>query len=91
MLMLCYVRSSVAVTIVLVDEETLRRFVVLAREAGMTNGDYVYFTIDMIPGVYRANNFSPGDATNEQFREASMSVYHVRRSVFVLRMCIRGA
>ena len=76
--------TPVVVIVVVVDEETLRRFVMLAHEAGMTNGDYIYFTIDRIPGVNLANSFSPGDATNKQSREAFKSVYRVRGSVFIL-------
>ena len=72
------------VIVAVVEEKILRRFVMLAHEAGMTNGDYIYLTVDMIPGVNRANSFSPGDATNKQSREAFKSVYRVRGSVFIL-------
>ena len=74
--------SVLVVVIVAVEKTTRRRFMLLAREMGMTNGEYVYITVDVLPDERLSRNsnalWSIGDEFDEHAKEAFMSVYHVR-------------
>ena len=73
--------SVLVVVIVAVEKTTRRRFMLLAREMGMTNGEYVYITVDVLPDEQLARNsnalWSIGDQFDEHAKDAFMSVYHV--------------
>ena len=61
-------------------KEDRRRFMLHAHDAGMTNGEYVFYTIDMLPdeevldpeSVWKGN-----DGRDAEAREAFESVFHV--------------
>ena len=64
-------------------KEDRRRFMMKAHDLGMTKGDYVFYTIDMIPdeevlnpeAVWRGN-----DGRDKEAREAFEAVFHVSKS-----------
>jgi len=61
-------------------KEDRRRFMLHAHDVGMTKGDYVFYTIDMLPdedvidaeSVWKANDGRDADA-----KEAFECVFHV--------------
>ena len=73
--------SSVFVVVFLIAPlEDRRRFMLRAHELGMTSGDYVFYTIDMLPDEDNLNPaavWKGNDGRDSEAREAFKSVFHV--------------
>ena len=57
-----------------------RKIMLVAKSLGMTTGDYVFFTIDMLPEeelLNPKNAWFEGDSEDEDARDAFESVFHV--------------
>ena len=76
--------NVVVVVVLAAPKEDRRRFMLQAYDAGMTKGDYVFYTIDMLPdeevidpeSVWKGN-----DGRDAEARDAFESVFHVRNKV----------
>jgi len=76
-----------AVVILAGPKEDRRRFMVHAYDAGMTTGDYVFYTVDMLPDeklidaeyVWKGN-----DGRDAEARKAFEAVFHVSHSSFTV-------
>jgi len=74
----------VTVVVLAAPKEDRRRFMLHAYDAGMTKGDYVFYTIDMLPdeevidpeSVWKGN-----DGRDAEARDAFESVFHVSHTV----------
>lgn len=74
-------------------KEDRRRFMLKAHENGMTTGDYVFYTIDMLPdeeiidpeSVWKGN-----DGKDAAAREAFESVFHVSITLSLLLANLTG-
>jgi len=70
----------VQVVVLAAPKEDRRRFMLHAHDSGMTKGDYVFYTIDMLPdeevidpeSVWKGN-----DGRDAESRDAFESVFHV--------------
>ena len=68
------------VVVLAAPKEDRRRFMLHAHDAGMTNGDYVFYTIDILPdeevmdpeSVWKGN-----DGRDVEAKEAFEAVFHV--------------
>ena len=66
--------------LLIVPKEARRRFMMMAYELGMTKGEYVFYTIEMLP---EENVFDPEDVWASQdgqniiAKEAFEAVFHV--------------
>ena len=61
-------------------KEDRRRFMLMAYDLGMTDGDYVFYTIDMLPDEETLNAdavWKGNDGRDREAREAFESVFHV--------------
>ena len=76
--------NVVIVVVLAAPKEDRRRFMLHAYDAGMTKGDYVFYTIDMLPdeevidpeSVWKGN-----DGRDAEARDAFESVFHVSHAV----------
>jgi len=70
-----------AVVVLIVPKEDRRRFMMKAWEFGMTNGDYVFYTIEMLPEENVLNPedvWASNDGQNDIAQKAFEAVFHVR-------------
>ena len=76
-----------AVIILLVEHLTRRRFMLLAQEAGMTNGEYIFISVNELVDLTAHDPYalwSTGDANDNRAKEAFRSFYEVRsRQLFI--------
>jgi Receptor family ligand binding region len=83
-----YTSIDAAVVVLIVPKEDRRRFMLTAHDLGMTNGDYVFYTIEMLP---EENVLNPeevwvgNDGRDIQAKQAFEAVFHVS-SIFCLRV-----
>jgi len=62
-------------------KEDRRRFMLMAHDLGMTKGEYVFYTIDMLPDdeILNSNSVWKGnDGRDIDAKAAFESVFHVR-------------
>jgi len=74
----------------IVPKEDRRRFMMMAHELGMTNGDYVFYTVEMLPEENVLNPedvWASNDGQNIIAKEAFEAVFHVR-SLQLLEWCL---
>jgi len=70
-----------AVILLIVPKEDRRRFMMKAYELGMTKGEYVFYTIEMLPEENVLNPedvWANDDGQNVVAKEAFEAVFHVR-------------
>ena len=70
-----------AVVLLIVPKEDRRRFMLMAHELEMTKGEYVFFTIEMLPEENVLNPedvWASHDGKNLIAKEAFEAVFHVR-------------
>ena len=78
MLLICFL--SLSVIILVAPKEDRRRFMLMAHELGMTRGDYVFYTVDMLPEENVLNPedvWASNDGRNDDARQAFEAVFHV--------------
>ena len=65
-----------------VPKEDIRRWLLAAYDAGMTNGDFVFYTIELLPqeSVLNPEETWKGDSRNVESKQAFESVFHVSTS-----------
>ena len=71
------------VVMLIVPKEDRRRFMMMAWELGMTKGEYVFYTIKMLPEENVLNPqdvWASNDGQNLIAKEAFEAVFHVRQS-----------
>ena len=69
-----------AVVLVIVPKEARRRFMMMAYELGMTKGEYVFYTMEMLPEENVLNPedvWASNDGQNNIAKEAFEAVFHV--------------
>ena len=69
-----------AVVLLIVPKEDRRRFMMKAWEFGMTNGEYVFYTIEMLPEENVLNPedvWASNDGQNDIAKKAFEAVFHV--------------
>ena len=79
-----------AVIVLISPKEDRRRFMLTAYELGMTNGDYVFFTMEMLPEddlQNSAESWFGGDGRNTEAKLAFESVFHVRIHCTCMYIC----
>jgi len=72
-----------AVVVLTVPKEDRRRFLMMAHELGMTKGDYVFYTMEMLPEedvLDPEDVWASADGQNAIAKQAFEAVFHVRRS-----------
>jgi len=78
---MAYTCCSHAVILLIVPKEDRRRFMMKAYELGMTKGEYVFYTIEMLPEENVLNPedvWASDDGQNVIAKEAFEAVFHVR-------------
>ena len=78
--MIIHVSLSLSVIMLISPKEDRRRFMLEAFDQGMTQGDYVFYTVEMLPeenvinpeDVWKSNDGRDADA-----RQAFEAVFHV--------------
>ena len=71
-----------AVVLLIVPKEDRRRFMMMAWELGMTKGEYVFYTIEMLPEENVLNPqdvWASNDGQNVVAKQAFEAVFHVCR------------
>ena len=74
-----------AVIVLIVPKEDRRRFMMKAWELDMTKGDYVFYTIEMLPEENVLNPedvWASNDGNNLVAKEAFEAVFHVRHGFY---------
>ena len=82
--MIAKTANVVVVVVLAAPKEDRRRFMLHAHEAGMTKGDYVFYTVDMLPDDELINAeavWKGNDGRDAEARDAFESVFHVRNEV----------
>ena len=72
------------VVLLIVPKEDRRRFMMMAWELGMTKGEYVFYTIEMLPEENVLNPedvWASNDGQNVIAKEAFEAVFHVLHNV----------
>eukprot|EP00914_Ancora_sagittata_P029401 GHVO01058150.1.p1 GENE.GHVO01058150.1~~GHVO01058150.1.p1 ORF type:complete len:103 (-),score=7.74 GHVO01058150.1:244-552(-) len=80
----CMIDYSFAVLFLVCPLEDHRRFMLKAQDLGMTNGEYVYYTVDMLPDEDNVNSdaiWRGNDGRDVEAREAFKSVFHVSKLI----------
>ncbi len=76
--MFCFV-----VILICVDDTLLRRFMLQAYEMGMTSGEYVFITPNLLPNPdYKNLWFLQGATDNDKARTAYQPLIQVRPTMF---------
>ena len=73
-----------AVIMLISPKEDRRRFMLKAHELGMTGGDYVFYTMDMLPDEEILNPesvWAGNDGRDEEAKLAFEAVFHVSKTV----------
>ena len=69
-----------SVIILVSPKEDRRRFMLQAYDLGMTQGDYVFYTIEMLPEediINPEETWFGADGRNKEAKQAFESVFHV--------------
>jgi len=77
-------RVLYTVVLLIVPKESRRRFMMMAYELGMTEGEYVFYTIAMLPEENVLNPedvWASNDGQNDVAKKAFEAVFHVRNSL----------
>ena len=78
-----------AVVMLIVPKEDRRRFLLTAHELEMTKGDFVFYTIEMLPEENVLNPedvWASNDRKNTIAKEAFEAVFHVRSVAAAAKM-----
>jgi len=73
-----------AVVLLVIPKEDRRRFMLKAWELGMTNGDYVFYTVEMLPEENMINAkdvWASNDGRDDTAKTAFEAVFHVSHSL----------
>ena len=80
---------SISVIILISPKEDRRRFMLTAHDMGMSNGDYVFLTMEMLPEEDLLNpteTWFGSDGRNTEAKKAFETVFHVRLLYTMSRM-----
>jgi len=81
LLLLCLVLGLFSVVLLILPKEGRRQFMMMASEFGMTDGDYVFYTIEMLPEENVLNPedvWASNDGQDAIAKKAFEAVFHVR-------------
>ena len=70
-----------AVVLLIMPKQDRRMFLLEAYKLGMTHGDYVFYTVEMVPDENVLNPedvWASNDGQNDMARQAFEAVFHVR-------------
>jgi len=89
-------RTTFAVVVLTVPKEDRRRFLMMAHEMGMTKGDYVFYTMELLPEenvLDPEDVWASNDGRNAIAKQAFEAVFHVCCSSLLLYLvfaCFAG-
>ena len=74
----------ISVVVISAPQNDRRKFMLMAHDLGMVDGDYVFYTIDMLPdedSITSINVWSSTDGRNTAARKAFEAVFNVSNGI----------